>query len=195
MWVGGRSYFAGVPRGLFVFSIDGASTACTPDKFRYSDGEQIVHAGTPVGTVVRRLGQGNYGTVYMLRKPNKMLCAAKAIREDVNEGARIEMEKLLAVEVSIGFALGRSALVASVISMVVPLPDVKSTAKGPLLLCDLVDGGDLEEAMHKQPAAEDFKGFLYTDEGMVRWPLASLTLQIFTAFAHIHSRGVIHQVS
>ena len=123
------------------------------------------------------------------------MCAVKAIREDASEKQRGAMEKELAVEVSIGFALGRSPLVASVISMVVILPGVESTAKDMLLLCDLVDGGDLEEAMHSQPVKEDYLGYLYTEEGTNQWPLASLTLQIFTAFSHIHGRGVIHQVN
>ena len=47
--------------------------------------------------------------------------------------------------------------VASVISRIIPLPGVKSTAKGMLLLCDLVDGGDLEEAMSTKQAARKGK--------------------------------------
>lgn len=195
MWVSGRSYFAGVQRGYFVMNMGEVSTTSAPEKFRYADGDCIIHDGIEIGKIVKRLGQGNYGTVYSLQRPNgRGICAVKAIREDASEADRIRMEKELAIEVSIGFALGKSALVASVISMVVPLPGVKSTAKGLLLLCDLVDGGDLEEAMHKKPESEDYNGLLYTDEGMAQWPLASITLQIFTAFAHIHSRGVIHQV-
>lgn len=176
-------------RGFFVCNVDGGSAAPEPENFRYEPGHIIVHDGAHVGTIVRRLGQGNYGTVYLLRRPDGTECAAKAIREDISEKNRVETEKMLAVEVSVGFALGKSALIASVISMVVPLPGVESTAKGMLLLCDLV-----EEAMHTNPVKEDYKGFLYTDEGMARWPLASLTLQLFTAFDHVHGRGVIHQV-
>lgn len=190
-----ESHFAGIVRGFLTFRVDNENEPPPgPEQFGYESGDHIVHDGAEVGTITRRLGQGNFGTVYELRRVDGTLCAAKAIREDIKEN-RIKTEKELAVEVSINFALGKSALIAPALGMVIPLPGVNSTAKGLLLLSDLVDGGDLEEAMHKQPAREDYDGFLYTDKGMVRWALGSLTLQTFTAFVHIHSRGVIHQAS
>ena len=66
-------------------------------------------------------------------------------------------EKQLAVEVSISFSLGRHALIASVGRMVVPLPGGATTAKGLLLLCELVDCGDLEEAMSTKAAVRRFQ--------------------------------------
>ena len=205
VWMGGKSFFEGVHRDMFVLSTSslreedegGTKSKPEPEKFRYEPGEEIVHGGSKIGAIVKLPGRGNYGTVYLLERPDGSKCAAKAIREDFSKKDRIENEKALASEVSIGFALGKGALVASVISILVPLPEVTSTAKGMMLLCDLVDGGDLEEAMSTKEAVSkedpDYKGFLYTDEGMARWPLASLSLQIFTAFGHIHSRGIIHQ--
>ena len=58
-----------------------------------------------------------------------------------------------------------------------------------LLLCDLVDRGDLEAAMGK-----DYRGELYSEEGAKTWPLPSVTLQILLGFFHMHVRGILHQV-
>ena len=101
---------------------------------------------------------------------------------------RLTLEKQLVVECGIGFAMGRSVFTASIVRMVVPLPDVETTALGMLLLCDLVDGGDLEEAMGK-----DYRGKLYSEEG-AKWPMASVMLQIYLGFKHMHERGILHQV-
>ena len=125
-------------------------------------------------------------------------CAAKAVRADASAKARLEMEKQLAVEVSINFTLGRHALIASVVRMVVPLPGVTTTAKGLLLLCELVDCGDLEVAMSTEAAVRvskpDYAGTLWNAPSATTWPLASITLQIFLGFTHVHSRAIIHQV-
>ena len=103
------------------------------------------------------------------------------------EDKRLILEKQLVIECAIGFAMGRSVFTASIVRMIVPLPDVDTTARGMLLLCDLVDGGDLEEAMGK-----DYRGKLYSEEG-AKWPLASVMLQIYLGFKHMHERGILHQ--
>ena len=140
------------------------------------------------------------GTVHLFQPSGEgaVPCAAKTVRSGVSAKARHEMEKQLAVEVSISFVLGRHALIASVVRMVVPLPGVATTAKGGLLLlCELVDGGDLEEAMSTKAAVRkmqpDYAGTLWDAPSAATWPLASITLQIFLGFAHVHSRAIIHQ--
>ena len=72
--------------------------------------------------------------------------------------------------------------------MIVPNTDLKTNVRGMLLLCDLVDEGDLEEAMGKT-----YRGKLYSDQGAATWPLESLTLQIYMGFHHMHTRGILHQ--
>ena len=67
------------------------------------------------------------------------------------------------------------------------VPDEDTNVRGMLLLCDLVDSGDLEGAMGK-----DYRGVLYARDS--KWPLASVTLQIYVGFEHMHERGIIHQV-
>ena len=95
-------------------------------------------------------------------------CAAKAVSEVYTKAdKRLDLDKKLAVECAIAFAMGRSPFTASVRRMVVPgLPDMETTARGMLLLCDLVDRGDLEEAMGK-----GYRGELYSEEGATTWPL------------------------
>ena len=94
---------------------------------------------------------------------------------------------------------GRHALIASVVRMVVPLPGVETSAKGLLLLCELVDGGDLEEAMSSKAAVRkcqpDYAGHLWDAPSATTWPLAAVTLQIFHGLKHVHERGIIHQVA
>ena len=41
--------------------------------------------------------------------------------------------------------------------------------------------------------AGDYRGPLYTRAGRHKWPLEGITLQLFIALQHVHSRGVMHQ--
>ena len=41
----------------------------------------------------------------------------------------------------------------------------------------------------------DYAGELWSGQSATTWPLASITLQIFLGLKHIHSRGVLHQVT
>ena len=195
----GVSVFEGIEQGAFHANISDLSIVPTPDEYTYDDGYEIVDDGKSVGTIVKFLGQGAMGTVHRFLPSGEgaVPCAAKTVRADVSAKARVEMEKQLAVEVSISFALGRHKLIASVVRMVVPLPGVATTAKGLLLLCELVDGGDLEEAMSTKAAVRrmqpDYAGTLWDVPSAAMWPLASITLQIFLGFAHVHSRAIIHQ--
>ena len=195
----GRSVFEGIEQGAFHANVSDLSDVPTPDEFKYDDEYEIMDDGKPVGTIAKFLGQGAMGTVHLFQPSGEgaVPCAAKTVRADVSAKARREMEKQLAVEVSISFALGRHALIASVVRMVVPLPGVATTAKGLLLLCELVDGGDLEEAMSTKAAVRkmqpDYAGTLWDAPSAATWPLASITLQIFLGFAHVHSRAIIHQ--
>ena len=118
-------------------------------------------------------------------------CAAKAVHEKFTAAdKRHTLEKQLAAECALGFAMGRSPLTASVIRMIVPnLPDLKTNARGMLLLCDLVDEGDLEEAMGQN----HYRGKLYSDQGAATWSLESVTLQNYLGFHHMHTRGILHQ--
>lgn len=157
----------------------------------------------------RFLGQGAMGDVrsFMLRRrpPRgaslyEIEVAAKAVRADFTAAKRATMEKDLAHEAGVAFALGRHVLVASMVRLVVPLSGSETTAKGMLLLSDFVDSGDLESAMHSGKKkrngelVDDFEGKLYSEEGVKTWPLSSITLQMYLAFLHLHTCGVIHQV-
>ena len=133
------------------------------------------------------------GDVYKMRLVDGSFCAAKTIKADLPIEKRRKEEEKLANEVTFGFAMGRSPLVMAVIRTVMALPGTTTTAKGLLLLCDFVDGGDLEEAMSTNDCHDDYKGGLWEAEA-TRWPVASITLQIFMAFEHCHARGVSHQV-
>ena len=112
----GVSVFADIEPGAFHAKISeldgGASAPREAEEFRYDEGYEIVDDGAPVGTIVRFLGQGAMGTVYLMRPHGRgdsgaPLCAAKAVRADARAAARREMEKQLAVEVSISFTLGQ----------------------------------------------------------------------------------------
>ena len=192
------SYFEGIGHGVYHAGHseeESAEGAADPKELKYPDGFVITHDGKQVCEIERRLGQGAMGTVYLGKLPDGSRCAVKALREDNVGAERITMEKELAVETSIGIALARHPLIASAIGAVVPLPGVETTAKGLLLLCDLVDAGDLEEAMSTKAAvaklSPDYAGTLWDDE---RWTLMSIMIQMFHGFEHIHKRGIIHQV-
>jgi hypothetical protein len=126
-------------------------------------------------------------------------CALKTVRSTATANEEIQLEKGLATEVAIVFACGRAIGIASVVDALIPEPGDATSNTGLMLFCDLVDGGDLEEAMHSGAKrngnlVEDYKGKLYTDEGMAVYPLISIMVQILRAFDHIHGRG-IHQAS
>ena len=165
--------------------------------FKYPPGFVISVGRSEVGTIVGKVGQGAMGDVYKMRLVDGSFCAAKTIKADLPIEKRRKEEEKLANEVTFGFAMGRSPLVMAVIRTVMALPGTTTTAKGLLLLCDFVDGGDLEEAMSTKEAVRkaqpDYKGDLWEAEA-TRWPVASITLQIFMAFEHCHARGVSHQV-
>jgi len=40
----------------------------------------------------------------------------------------------------------------------------------------------------------DYAGALWSEPSATTWPLASITLQLFFGFMHVHERGVLHQV-
>ena len=86
-------------------------------------------------------------------------CAAKTVREDLMDlGTRAKREKALASECAIAFASGRSSLTATVIRMIAPIAGVPSTAKGALILSDLIDAGDLEQAMKSAKHEHYYRG-------------------------------------
>ena len=197
---GHGSHFAAIEQGAFHAGGLSAEEGPSADEMKYVDGVKILHDGKEVCEIVRRLGQGAMGTVYLGKLPaGGGQCAVKVVREDTSTAKRMEYEQQFTAEVSISFAMGRHALIASVVGVIVPLPGVVTTAKGMLLLSDLVDGGDLEEAMSTKEAVRmekpDYKGKLWDTESARTWPLETITLQIFLGFAHVHSRGVIHQVT
>ena len=162
----------------------------------YQDGFVVIQGGEYVGRMGCVIGQGAMGTVrifLMRRRSNTdMEVAVKAVRADFSSAKRAAMEKDLALEASAAFAIGRHALIASLIRIVVPLPGLESTAKSMLLFIDFVDAGDLELMMGARQTYR--QGRLYTEEGQARWPVGSISLQIFLAFHHIHACAVLHQV-
>ena len=191
-----RSFFADLHPKFKVNSVDGGEV--TSD---YEKNFEILQGGKAIGTIVRPLGSGAYGTVYLFElgdhqagqeSTEERYCAAKAAKANLDAQGRARVEKAMAVECSIGFAMARSAHAASVVRMIVPdLPDLSTNARGALLLCDYCDSGDLKVAM-----GEDYKGELYTrttDDGVRLWPLASVTLQIYLGLRHMHEHGILHQ--
>ena len=207
----GSVFLAGVNRGAASAVNASELERGSASGFEYKDGFQVCYHSKVFGTITKRLGAGAMGTVYDFEYESeeteggvthvvRRRAALKTIRSDASAKEVEELEKLLTTEVSIVFAAGRSPQIASVINVLIPLPDVDTNAKGTMLVCDLIDGGDFEEATHsgeKKSNGElkhDFAGRLYSDEGAKTWPLASVLLQIFKGFEHIHGRGIIHQV-
>ena len=188
----GGSFFAGIEPGVLHANVDAlVGGGSAPERFRYAPGFKIIHEGMPIGTVGQRLGQGGLGTVYSFQLASGQRCAVKTVREDLSVERRAELEKSLATECAIGFAMSRSPLAASVIRMIAPIPGVESTAKGMLILCDLVDAGDLEEAMKSDTRDTRYTGKLYAKDSV--WPLPGVAWMIYQGFAHMHERGIIHQ--
>lgn len=186
----GGSFFAGIEPGVLhanAGALVGRGVSA-PERFRYAPGFKIIHEGMPIGTIGQQLGQGGLGTVYSFQLASGQKCAVKTVREDLSVERRAELEKRLATECAIAFAMARSPLAASVIRMIAPLPGVKSTAKGMLILCDLVDAGDLDEAMKSDTRRT---GKLYADDSV--WPLPVVAWMIYQGFEHMHERGIIHQ--
>ena len=201
----GSIFWKGVERGaLVVVSGEMAemqSSLTEESTGDYNDGEVIYFAGQPVGTIIKRLGQGAMGTVYEFElSETRKRCALKSVRGDLDAKTRTELEKGLTSEVGIVFAAGRSTQVAGVIQVIAPLSGIETNAKGVLLCCDLVEGGDLEEVVHSGKRkfgrlVKDYKGELYSDAGAKMWPLGNILLQILKGFHHLYDRGILHQAS
>ena len=199
----GRSFFASIDHGILYAKID-SMTSTDELAFRakqeYADGTIITHDGETIGEITKSLGKGGMGSVFELKLAAGDRVAAKSVRADLSKDQQEKLEKALAKEVAIAFSAGRAPQIASVIRVLIPFPDIDTTVTGLLLLCDLVDGGDLEEAMHsgKKWASgslvQDYTGGkLYSKEGTATWPLASITLQILLGLNHLHRHDIIHQ--
>ena len=199
----------GFAAGVSALELETGGGSSSSGGAKYENGHAIRHdSGAVFGTIVHYLGAGAMGFVYKLdyelpaagRKGAIVQCALKTVRSTATAKEKHGLEKALASEVAIGFACGRAVGIASVIDALIPTPGVHTGAsEGLMLVCDLVDGGDLEEGMHSGAKkngrlVEDYTGVLYSIEGMKVWPLISIMLQIFKAFEHIHDRGIIHQV-
>ena len=193
------SFFAGIGQRMLHSGVEECDDSTSTEEREYTDGYEIEHDGQHVCTIVRRLGKGAMGTVYLGQRREGTQFAVKAVSADKSPSEIAKMQGQLALETSIGFALGRHPLIATVIGVVVVLPDSKTTAKGLLLLCEKIDCGDLEEAMSTKAAVAkakpDYAGKLWSEPSSTTWPLASITLQIFLGFHHVHERGILHQVS
>ena len=192
------SFFAGIGQRMLHSGVEECDDSTSTEEREYTDGYEIEHDGQHVCTIVRRLGKGAMGTVYLGQRREGTQFAVKAVSADKSPSEIAKMQGQLALETSIGFALGRHPLIATVIGVVVVLPDSKTTAKGLLLLCEKIDCGDLEEAMSTKAAVAkakpDYAGKLWSEPSSTTWPLASITLQIFLGFHHVHERGILHQV-
>jgi hypothetical protein len=190
----------GLATGVNALELEkgGVSTGGT----KFEDGHVVKYGSRTFGKVVHFLGSGAMGYVYKFDYVpaggggTVIQCALKLVRSTANVKKESELEKALASEIAIAFACGRAVGIASVLDALIPELGVSEGRL--MLICDLVDGGDLEEGMHSGAKrygrlVEDYDGVLYTDAGMKVWPLISIMLQIFLAFDHIHSRGIIHQ--
>ena len=191
------SYFAGIGQRAFHAAVEEHDSTSIEER-EYGDGYEIEHDGQHICTIAQRLGKGAMGTVYLGRRRDGTLLAVKTVSADKSASELAKMQGQLALETSIGFALGRYPLIATVLGVVVVLPDSTTTAKGLLLLCEKIDCGDLEEAMSTKAAVAkaqpDYAGELWSEPSATKWPLASITLQIFFGFDHVHQRGILHQV-
>ena len=187
------SYFAGIGQRAFHAAVEECDDATSIEEREYTDGYEIEHDGQHVCTIVRRLGKGATGTVYLGQRRDNTHFAVKTASADKSASEIEKMQGQLALETSIGFAMGRHPLIATVIGVVVVLPDSKTTAKGLLLLCEKIDCDDLEEAMSTKAAVAkakpDYAGKLQSEPSATTWPLTSITLQIFLGFYHVHKRG------
>ena len=193
----GRSFFAAIE--LSVLHVKVGDLSSSAEKREYADGTEIVHEGERIGDIVGLLGKGGMGAVYkLLLSDGKTHVAAKAVRADLKGAEQRELEKSLGREVAIGFSAARGPQIASVIRVLVPLPDIETMVAGILVLCDLVEGGDLEEAMHSGKRkgggdlVEDYAGQLYSEK-RARKSLTGITRQILMGLDHLHQRGIIHQ--
>ena len=192
------SYFAGIGQRMLHAAVEEVDDSTSTEEREYTDGYEIEHDGQHICTIAGWLGKGAMGTVYRAQSRDGREFAVKAVSADKSPAEIAEMQGQLALETSIGFAMGRHPLIASVIGVVVVVPGSKTTAKGLLLLCDKIDCGDLEGAMSSREAVRiqkpDYAGSLWSEPSATTWPLASITLQIFIGFTHVHERGVLHQV-
>ena len=192
------SYFAGIGQRMLHAAVEEVDDSTSTEEREYTDGYEIEHDGQHICTIAGRLGKGAMGTVYRAQSRDGREFAVKAVSADKSPAEIAEMQGQLALETSIGFAMGRHPLIASVIGVVVVVPGSKTTAKGLLLLCGKIDCGDLEGAMSSKEAVRiqkpDYAGSLWSEPSATTWPLASITLQIFIGFTHVHERGVLHQV-
>ena len=149
------------------------------------------HAGTLIGTFGDALGSTSKSSIYIVHRPGESKCVCKMVKLGAAPAVRQEKEKQLAAEVSIGFALGRSPYIVSILGLLLPK---NSTAKSYLLLRDLADEGPLSAVMGSSDTKSNYyAGKLYDPEGQTKWPLTSLVLQIYLGLDHIHARGIIHQ--
>ena len=200
----GSILLAGVRRGaasaVNAHELDAVGGASAAEGHKYADGLVVTQGGKMFGRIERFLGNGAMGFVYVMRYHDGVRCALKTVRSNATPQERVGLEKDLATEVAIGFACGRAAQIASVVDVLIPQPGVETKAAGLMLICDLIDGGDLEEAMHSGKKrldgdlVHDYRGTLYSEEGAKTWPLISVMLQVLKGFDHIHNRGILHQV-
>ena len=125
---------AGIEQGVLHASTAQLSTI-DPSELVYKPGFVIAQGGFNIGTIDKRLGGGAMGTVYRFKLAKGGQCAAKAVSEAfTKKDKRLILEKQLVIECAIGFAMGRCVFTASIVRMVVPLPDVETTARGMLLV-------------------------------------------------------------
>ena len=164
-----------------------------------SSGDVITDGSETVGQIVARLGQGSMGSVFKMRDEDGTFCALKTVvlRRQGSPMHPLDLMTRFTAEIAICFAAGASPQITSVKRVIIPRPGQPNSL---MLLYDYADGGDLATALHSGKTrgngtvVQDYLGVLYSDSGAAKWPLASLMLQIFMGFRHIHDRGVIHQV-
>ena len=158
--------------------------AAAGEAAEYKVGDEVLHQGEVLFTIVRVLGNGAFGEVYEgAAAAGGGLIALKSVKPSLAPEKKRQLQTQLAEESAICFAVGTHAHLVSVRRVLL-------TPKGLLIAMDLVEGTDLLKY-----AGRDHNGPLYQQAGgreAVNRCIDSLVAQMYLGLAHLHERAVLH---